>query len=124
MNIKTSILIIFIIPLAYILFGYRENEPLPKPETVILKEHEKPNKVKEKELVLIEINSIPPPFDVAGNNPYVLWVNGCRIDMSKKDLIEFVNKIGMENIEPMQTSDIHKGWIQPHFFESINSNLQ
>ena len=47
MNIKTAILIGFIAPLAYILFGYRESD-LPLESNKIIfeepKEHEKPTK--------------------------------------------------------------------------------
>ena len=126
MNIKTAILIGFIAPLAYILFGYRESD-LPLESNKIIfeqpKEHEKPNKP-EREVILIEINSVPPAFDLAGNHPYVLWINGVKINAKKQDIINFVNKIGMENIKPMTTSDIHNGWIEPHFFEKVDSDLQ
>jgi hypothetical protein len=65
---------------------------------------------------LMEINSVPPPFDVAGNFPYVLWVNGKHIPRPPyKDLNEIVAKVGKDNIPPIDPKDIHKGWIVPHY---------
>ena len=63
---------------------------------------------------VIEINSVPPPFDVNGVMPYVVWVNGSRVDMPKKDIIALVNKIGKENIKRADTGDIHRGWLFSH----------
>ena len=65
---------------------------------------------------LMEINNVPPPFDVAGNFPYVLWVNGKHIPYPPhKDLGEVVAKVGKSNIPPINPLDIHKGWLQPHY---------
>jgi len=63
---------------------------------------------------VIEINSIPPPFDVNGRFPYVVWVNGKRVDMPQKDILVLVEKIGKENIKPSNNKDIHIGWLTPH----------
>lgn len=71
----------------------------------------------EKRVPFIEINSIPPPFDVNGRRPYAVWVNGQRVDMPKKDIMALVNKIGKENIKPADTNDIHRGWLFSHFSE-------
>lgn len=63
---------------------------------------------------IIQINSIPPPFDVGGRFPYVVWVNGQRVDMPQKDILLLVEKIGKENIKPSNKKDIHIGWLIPH----------
>jgi hypothetical protein len=65
--------------------------------------------------VLIEVNSVPPPFDLAGNNPYVVWMNGRKVNLPKEDLTELVNKVGEENIPSIDLMDIHKGWLRPHY---------
>ena len=62
----------------------------------------------------IEINSVPPPFDIDGRHPYVVWVNGERVNMPKKDIIALVNKIGKENIKRADSKDIHRGWLFSH----------
>ena len=67
--------------------------------------------------VLIEINSVPPPFDLASNNPYVVWMNGKRVKLPKQDLTELVSKVGEENIPKINPHDIHKGWLWPHLSE-------
>jgi hypothetical protein len=66
--------------------------------------------------VLIEINSVPQPFDVAGNFPYVLWINGAHIaSPDMKALSAIVNKIGEDKIPTINHEDIHEGWIEPRF---------
>ena len=65
--------------------------------------------------VLIEVNSVPRPFDLDGRTPYVLWVNGARIDVSSEDLSCFISRIGVSNIKPVEAQDIHQGWLWPNF---------
>lgn len=66
--------------------------------------------------LLMEINSVPPPFDVAGNFPYVLWINGQRVPYAPvQELRAVVNKVGEENIKEIDMADIHKGWLSPHY---------
>ena len=67
-----------------------------------------------KTIPFIEINSIPPPFDINGRHPYAVWVNGERIDLPKKDILILVNKIGKENIKRADPQDIHRGWLFSH----------
>jgi hypothetical protein len=64
--------------------------------------------------VLIEVNSVPHPFDLNGRAPYVLWVNGVRIDVSNEDLSYFISRIGADNIKPTESQDIHQGWLWPN----------
>ncbi len=65
--------------------------------------------------MFIEINNVPPPFDVAGNFPYVLWINGQRVPYAPvKELTAVVDKVGRSEIKEIQYADIHKGWLYPH----------
>ena len=66
---------------------------------------------------LMEINSVPQPFDIAGTYPYVLWINGKRFSMPQEDLKDIVAKIGAENIPTINSNDIHKGWLRSFFAE-------
>ena len=71
---------------------------------------------KNKAPILIEINNVPPPFDVAGNFPYVLWINGMYIsNPDYKALHSIINNIGEDRIPGINPKDIHEGWIQPRF---------
>ena len=65
----------------------------------------------------IEINSVPPPFDLNGHAPYVLWINGKKVDLPKEDLLALVNKVGVEKIPKINPLDIHKGWLWSHFVQ-------
>ena len=67
-------------------------------------------------LLYIEVNSVPFPFDIAGYNPYVLWVNGKRFNYDKNELIKIIENIGMENIPKLNPADMHNGdgWQRPH----------
>jgi len=66
--------------------------------------------------VLIEINSVPQPFDVAGHYPYVLWINGMYISQPDyKALSNIINQIGEERIPEIDPRNIHDGWLQPRF---------
>ncbi len=67
--------------------------------------------------VAVEINSVPPPFDMNGHNPYVVWMNGKRVNLPKRDLLLLVDKVGKENIPTISHKDIHRGWLFPYFAE-------
>ncbi len=73
--------------------------------------------------VAIEINSIPPPFNLNGHNPYVVWMNGKRITLPKKDLLLLVDKVGKKNIPIANHDDIHRGWLFPYFAKTKDEEL-
>ena len=62
----------------------------------------------------IEINAVPTPFDADGRLPYVVWVNGARVDLPREEIVALVKKIGKENIKAPNNKDIHMGWIFPY----------
>ena len=65
--------------------------------------------------MFVEINSVPSPFDINGNYPYVLWINGQRVPQAPmKELTAVVNKVGRDKIKNIDLADIHKGWLYPH----------
>ena len=70
----------------------------------------------------IEINSVPEPFDVNGMHPYVLWINGKKMNISKvkKQLVEIVNSFENEEIQPPPSPDIHRGWMTSNLFTQTN----
>ena len=53
--------------------------------------------------MLMEINSVPPPFDIGGNFPYVLWINGKRVPYAPmKELSAVVAKVGEDKIKDIE----------------------
>lgn len=96
--------------------------PAPQPD-LISYSHE--DTIKVTTPMFIEINSKPPPFDLGGATPYVLWVNGERFHLPPSELIYLVNKIGANKINNTNVADIHKGWLYPikgPFPQSIAEN--
>lgn len=69
---------------------------------------------------VIEINTVPFPFNVNETQPYVVWANGRRVDMPQKEIIHLVSRIGRENIKAADSSDIHRGWLYSYFKGDVN----
>ena len=66
--------------------------------------------------LFIEVNNVPPPFDVNGHFPYVLWINGERVLYAPTEEIQaLIKKVGNNNIRKLNSSDIHAGWLKPHY---------
>ena len=101
-----------VIPFLFLFFGYtgeRSEPPMPEPLVITkLAYRSQP--------VFVEINQVPPPFDLDGHDPYVLWVNGARVRIAKEYLHPIIEHIGKENIKPIDIPNMHDGWIEPHFF--------
>ena len=68
--------------------------------------------------VALEINAVPPPFNMAGHYPYVVWMNGQRVQLPKKDILLLVEKVGAQNIPMANQEDIHRGWLFPYFINA------
>jgi hypothetical protein len=64
---------------------------------------------------VIEINSVPHPFNLGGYEPYVVWVNGQRINLTLNQKKDLINIIKAENIKPVSEADLHSGdgWLHP-----------
>ena len=75
------------------------------------------------ETKVIEINSVPFPFNVNGTQPYVVWANGRRVNMPHKDIKSLVNQIGEENIKRADSEDIHRGWLYSYFKGDLVNEL-
>jgi hypothetical protein len=102
----------FMAPLLFLFFGYTGKRPIAhSPEPLVI------TKIAYRDQpVFVEINQVPPPFDLAGHDPYVLWVNGARAKVPKEYLHTIIEHIGRENIKPIDIPNMHDGWIEPHFF--------
>jgi hypothetical protein len=95
---------IFVLPLFLFLLSCAKNS---NPQPLIINIPDYP--------VAVEINSVPPPFDMNGYYPYVVWMNGKRVNLPRKDLLLLVDKVGKENIPVANDKDIHRGWLFPYF---------
>ena len=96
---RLAILCFLVIPCAFLFLGQAPYEEVAKSSSPIIIEKiiKKPYFLG-KQPVFVEINQIPPPFDLAGNDPYVVWVNGARVHLPKEDIEPIIKKIGKENI--------------------------
>lgn len=115
LNIKYTIIVI----IAFLLGTQANFNKFPPKQTespdILQKENLKVLVTHTQGSYLMEINNVPEPFDVAGNYPYVLWVNGKRFSVPKNDLKNIVAQIGKENIPDIDRNDIHKGWMRSFF---------
>lgn len=85
-------------------------------DILLIKGYEEPKPI------MIEVNNVPFPFDLNGNNPYVIWMNGKRVVLPSKEVDALVSSVGEENIPDINSSDIHKGWLFPHHFPREEEN--
>jgi hypothetical protein len=107
---KSIMLIAFVVPALALVTGY-QSTPVPSPQIVIEKqvlEHEIPV-VKPKELFVVEHYKFPEshivitvnqfPFDMAGNRPYEIAVQGVKYRFKPEDVEEFLKKGVSLNVE-------------------------
>jgi hypothetical protein len=61
----------------------------------------------------IQINPAPYPFHMI--HPYVIWVNGERLVISKKDVILIAEEFNLSLKPPKNTAELHSGngWLSP-----------
>tara|TARA_B100000035_G_scaffold91129_1_gene76905 strand:- start:2705 stop:3013 length:309 start_codon:yes stop_codon:yes gene_type:complete len=61
----------------------------------------------------IQINPAPHPFHIT--HPYVIWVNGERLPMSKQDIILVAKEFNLSLDPPKDTAELHNGsgWLRP-----------
>lgn len=62
----------------------------------------------------IQINAIPHPFNVNGFNPYVVWVNGEKLQVSPGRVRELAISLGLP-LDTPATAEMHAGagWTHP-----------
>ena len=62
----------------------------------------------------IQINSIPHPLNINGWNPYVVWVNGERLNLNTLQVRELAISLGLP-LDVVATPEMHAGagWTKP-----------
>ena len=68
-----------------------------------------------KGLAEIQINPIPHPFSLNGEIPFVIWVDGKKVNLTNKEVINIVDSLGIEYKNPIKTAEIYNGagWQYP-----------
>lgn len=63
----------------------------------------------------IQINRLPHPFNINGNMPYQVWVDGVRVPLNSKEAKELVKSLDLKFVQPDDTAEIHSGagWLHP-----------
>ena len=102
------------------------NMPRPPPPPSILPPSPAPNFtpniVKFAEL---QINPIPHPFNLNGNIPYAVWLNGEKLNLNPGEIRSLASSLNLKFEQPTDTAKIHQGegWIYPLKIKaSKNSN--
>lgn len=68
-----------------------------------------------KESKNIQINSLPHPFNLNGNFPYAVWVDGNRVPLTPGESLALAKSLNIEFKQPNNTAEIHngEGWLFP-----------
>jgi len=63
----------------------------------------------------IQINRIPHPFDMNGEIPFSVWVDGKRSQLSNTQIKQLAKSLNIKSQAPNNTAKIHsgEGWIYP-----------
>lgn len=61
----------------------------------------------------IQINPVPHPFSISGE--YVVWVNGKRANLNKREVKNLAESLNLPLTKPQDTAEIHSGmgWQTP-----------
>ena len=67
------------------------------------------------QLINIQVNPIPHPFNLNGAMPYAIWINGEQLPMSPRLSQSIATALGLEFSQPKNTAKIHsgEGWLYP-----------
>jgi len=90
--------------------------PPPPPPPSVLPSSMPPNFIPSaSELVDIQVNPIPAPFNLNGSMPYAIWVNGKLLPMSPKLSTDVARALNLKFTQPKDTAKIHsgEGWLYP-----------
>tara|TARA_R100001594_G_C4009999_1_gene256718 strand:+ start:370 stop:729 length:360 start_codon:yes stop_codon:yes gene_type:complete len=63
----------------------------------------------------VQINPLPHPFNLNGEMPYAVWVNGKKLPLSRKQTHALAKSLNLDFIQPANTEAIHngEGWLEP-----------
>lgn len=63
----------------------------------------------------MQINRIPHPFNLNGENPYAVWVDGKRLSLDRNQVKNLAQSLNLKFKQPEDTAQIHQGagWLFP-----------
>ncbi len=73
----------------------------------------------------IQINPIPHPFNLDGNIPYVVWVNGKRLPLKSHEVRALAQSLNLKFEQPKITAKINSGngWLFPMNLNNGSKNF-
>ena len=76
------------------------------------------------QLAEVQINPLPHPFNLNGNVPYAVWVNGKRLPLNNAQVKELAYTLDLKFKQPKDTAQIHsgEGWLRPLPPQRLSSN--
>lgn len=90
--------------------------PMPPPPPSILPPSLPPSFIPSlTDISEIQLNPIPHPFNINGELPFAVWIDGKRLPMNRKLSKDFANFLGLKFTQPKNTAEIHngEGWLYP-----------
>lgn len=78
--------------------------------------YNKPGRLQAAQPINIQVNRIPHPFNLNGNLPFQVWVDGQHMPLDSKEVQGVIEVLDIEFTQPEDTEEIHSGagWIFPH----------
>lgn len=122
---KTKTIYLFIVLFA---FGCRTqkkqntitNMPPPPPPPSITPLSTPPNFTPDLgKLKQVQINRLPHPFNLDGNNPYAVWVDGKRLRLNSHQVRHLAQVLNLHFTQPKNSPKLHngEGWLYPREIE-------
>lgn len=73
----------------------------------------------------VQINPLPHPFNLNGENPYAVWINGKKLRLDRKQTKALAKSLNLEFTQPPNTEAIHngEGWLAPLNLEKNKNEL-
>lgn len=74
----------------------------------------------------VQINRIPHPFNLNGHRPYVIWVDGKKLNLNPIETRALANSLNLKFTQPKDTAEIHNGngWQRPLRINRDKSDIQ
>lgn len=89
--------------------------PPPPPPNILPSSVPPPFQPSLSELAEIQINPLPHPFNLNGNMPYAVWLNGEKLNLSSQEVRSLALSLNLKFKQPANTAQIHngEGWLYP-----------
>ena len=92
------------------------NLPAPPPPPSILPPSPPPNFIPDTSNIKeLQVNRLPHPFNLNGNIPYAVWLDGERLPLNLEEIKSLALSLNLKFTQPENTARIHmgEGWLFP-----------